>query len=66
MDELNDMLNPDKYFRISRSFYISVDSVSQIHDYFGNRLMLQLKPETDKEAIVSREKVSDFKNWLGK
>jgi two-component system response regulator LytT len=66
MDELNDMLDPDKYFRISRSFYISVDSVAQIHDYFGNRLMLQLRPETDKEAIVSREKVTDFKNWLGK
>ena len=66
MDELNDMLDPDKYFRISRSFYISVNSVAQIHDYFGNRLLLNLKPETDKEAIVSREKVTDFKNWLGK
>ncbi len=66
MDELNDMLNPDKYFRISRAFFISVDSVSQIHDYFGNRLILHLKPESEKEAIVSREKVSDFKNWLGK
>jgi two-component system, LytTR family, response regulator LytT len=66
MDELNDMLDPDRYFRISRSFFISVDSVAQIHDYFGNRLLLHLKPETDKEAIVSREKVTDFKNWLGK
>lgn len=66
MDELNDMLDPDKYFRISRSFFISVNSVAQIHDYFGNRLMLQLKPETEKEAIVSREKVTEFKNWLGK
>ncbi|HWJ90187.1 MAG TPA: LytTR family DNA-binding domain-containing protein [Flavisolibacter sp.] len=66
MDELNEMLDPDKYFRISRSFFISVNSVAQIHDYFGNRLLLHLKPETDKEAIVSREKVTDFKNWLGK
>lgn len=66
MDELNEMLDPDNYFRISRSFFISVDSVSQIHDYFGNRLILQLKPESDKEVIVSREKVTDFKNWLGK
>ncbi|MFL5773686.1 MAG: LytR/AlgR family response regulator transcription factor [Flavisolibacter sp.] len=66
MDELNDMLDPDKYFRISRSFFIAVNSVAQIHDYFGNRLLLNLKPETDKEAIVSREKVTDFKNWLGK
>jgi DNA-binding LytR/AlgR family response regulator len=66
MDELEDMLDPQKYFRISRSFYVSVRSISQIHDYFGNRLMLQLKPEVDKEAIVSREKVSDFKKWMGK
>jgi two-component system response regulator LytT len=66
MDELADMLDPDKYFRISRSFYISVESVDQIHDYFGNRLLLHLKPETDKEAIVSREKVGEFKTWLGK
>jgi two-component system response regulator LytT len=66
MDELNEMLDPDKYFRISRSFFISVNSVAQIHDYFGNRLLLHLKPETDKEAIVSREKVTDFKTWLGK
>jgi len=66
MDELNDMLNPDNFFRISRSFFISVNSVGQIHDYFGNRLLLDLKPETDKEAIVSREKVTEFKTWLGK
>lgn len=66
MDELEDMLDPDRYFRISRSFYIAVDSVDQIHDYFGNRLLLHLKPAVDKEAIVSREKVADFKKWMGK
>ena len=66
MDELSEMLDPDKYFRISRSYYISVNSVDQIHDYFGNRLLLHLKPASEKEAIVSREKVSDFKDWLGK
>lgn len=66
MDELEDMLDPERYFRISRSFYIAVDSVDQIHDYFGNRLLLHLKPAVDKEAIVSREKVADFKKWMGK
>jgi DNA-binding LytR/AlgR family response regulator len=66
MDELEDMLDPEKYFRISRSFYVSVDSIDNIEDYFGNRLMLQLKPAVDKEALVSREKVTDFKKWMGK
>ena len=66
MDELEAMLDPDRYFRISRSFYVSIESVDQIHDYFGNRLLLHLQPVVDKEAIVSREKVSDFKRWMGK
>lgn len=66
MDELEEMLNPDTYFRISRSFYVAINSIDQIHEYFGNRLLLHLKPAVDKESIVSREKVSDFKKWMGK
>jgi two-component system, LytTR family, response regulator LytT len=66
MDELEDMLDPDKYFRISRSFYVSINAIDKIDDYFGNRLILSLKPAVDKEALVSREKVTDFKKWMGK
>lgn len=66
MDELEEMLDPEKYFRISRSFYVSVNSIDKIDDYFGNRLILQLKPSVDKEALVSREKVTEFKKWMGK
>lgn len=66
MDELEDMLDPDRYFRISRSFYVAIASIDKIDDYFGNRLILTLKPPVDKEALVSREKVSDFKKWMGK
>ena len=66
MDELEAMLDPDRYFRISRSFYVSIESVDQIHEYFGNRLLLHLQPVVDKESIVSREKVTDFKRWMGK
>ena len=66
MDELEEMLDPARYFRISRSFYVSINSIDQIHDYFGNRLLLHLKPPVDKESIVSREKVTDFKMWMGK
>jgi DNA-binding LytR/AlgR family response regulator len=66
MDELDDMLDPKVYFRTSRSFYVSVNSIEKIDDYFGNRLILGLKPAVDKEALVSREKVTEFKKWMGK
>jgi DNA-binding LytR/AlgR family response regulator len=66
MDDLAEMLDPEKYYRISRSFYVSINSVDKIDEYFGNRLILGLKPTVDKEALVSREKVTDFKKWMGK
>ncbi len=66
MDELDEMLNPETFFRISRSFFVSIESIEKIDDYFGNRLILQLIPSVDKEALVSREKVTEFKRWMGK
>lgn len=66
MEELEEMLDNQKYFRISRSFYVSNNSVDKIEDYFGNRLLLGLKPPVDKQALVSREKVTTFKKWMGK
>jgi len=66
IDEIETMVDPDQFFRINRAFLVSVKSVDQINDYFGNRLKLNLKPVIDKEALVSREKVTEFKNWMGK
>ncbi|MFD0792726.1 LytR/AlgR family response regulator transcription factor [Mucilaginibacter litoreus] len=66
MDEIEETIDPEQFFRISRSVIVSINSVDQIQPYFGNRLILRLKPAFDKEAIVSREKVNDFKVWMGK
>jgi two-component system, LytTR family, response regulator LytT len=66
MDELAELLDPDAFFRISRSFIVSAKSIDQISDYMGNRLALSLQPAIQKEVLVSREKVSTFKKWLGK
>ncbi|GAB2595955.1 LytR/AlgR family response regulator transcription factor [Spirosoma areae] len=66
LDELEEMLDPTQFFRISRSFLVSIASVDQVQTYFGNRLALKLKPNTDKEVVVSREKLTRFKEWMGK
>jgi len=66
MDEIEQMLDPEQFFRINRAFIVSIKSIDQIHEYFGNRLKLNLKPIIDKEALVSREKVASFKDFMGK
>ena len=66
LDELFDMLDPAQFFRINRGVIVTHGAVEAIQPYFGNRLALGLKPAFEKEALVSREKVSDFKVWMGK
>jgi two-component system response regulator LytT len=66
MDELSDSLNPRQFFRINRGLIVTHQSVQMIQPYFGNRLTLMLMPVFEREALVSREKVNDFKAWMGK
>ncbi|RIV20654.1 DNA-binding response regulator [Fibrisoma montanum] len=66
LDELADALDPAQFFRINRGLILTHRAVEQMQPYFGNRLALTLRPAFEKEAIVSREKVSDFKKWMGK
>jgi two-component system, LytTR family, response regulator LytT len=66
IEQLETLLSPGQFFRVNRSFIISLPAVKEIHAYFGNRLKLYLSPAADKEIIVSRKRVSDFKEWLGK
>lgn len=65
MEELEVLIDPRNFFRINRSYIISIDCIVQIHPYFGNRLKLELNPKIQNEIIVSRERVGSFKTWLG-
>jgi len=66
MEEIEAMLDPQDWFRVSRQFIVSVPSVAEIHPFFNNRLKLHLAPKEPEEVTVSRERVADFKVWLGK
>ncbi|MGB8192414.1 MAG: LytTR family DNA-binding domain-containing protein [Chitinophagaceae bacterium] len=66
MERLEGLLNPEQFFRINRSFIIAFDAVKQAEDYHGNRLIIDVQPGFYEKVIVSRERVSVFKKWLGK
>jgi len=65
LDQLENSLNPRNFFRINRKLIINDQAVAEISNYFNSRLKLSLKPSFSNEVIVSRERVSGFKNWLG-
>ena len=65
MDKLEKMVDTRFFFRINRKTIINISSIAKASSYFNSRLVLQLTPPANFEVIVSREKVKDFKRWMG-
>lgn len=64
LEQLEELLDPVKFFRVSRKFIINIDAIADIISYTNSRLQIKLKNYSEQEIIVSREKVKSFKNWL--
>jgi two-component system LytT family response regulator len=64
LDEVQDIVDPMIFFRIGRKYLIHIDAIEDIVAYTNSRLLLQLTHLTERDAIVSREKVNNFKQWL--
>ena len=65
LDELEQLLDPRLFFRANRQFIVYVKAIDSIHPYFNNKLKLHLKPAIDGEVLISRERASEFKAWMG-
>lgn len=66
MDQLEEVVDPSRFFRISRKYVVAVDSIKDMISYTNSRLRLELETSEDKEVIVARERVQTFKEWLDK
>lgn len=65
LEELERLLNPRDYFRISRSMTLRIDAIAKIMPHLNGRLKLETSPAAPEEIFVSRERVNEFKAWLG-
>jgi DNA-binding LytR/AlgR family response regulator len=66
LDQLEQMLDPVEYFRINRKAIVNINSIQKTGTYFNSRLKITSQHLNDNNSIVSRERVNDFKEWLGK
>ncbi len=64
LDNIEKLLDPKLFFRINRKIIVNFESIGDIHSYFNSRLKVELKPVTDDDVIVSRDRVAGFKAWL--
>jgi DNA-binding LytR/AlgR family response regulator len=65
LDQLDGMLDPKIFFRINRQFIISYPSIGEMFTYSKSRVLLKLNPPSKLDTVVSTERSSAFKAWLG-
>lgn len=64
LDELEKILNPDQFFRINRKHIVNLDSIREIKGQISTKLEVILDQACDQELLVSRDRATDFKNWI--
>jgi len=67
MDELEELLDPDKFYRVNRQFIVSIDVIQSVKSVENSKLIVKLKnPHQNIEIDISRHKAPTFKKWLEK
>lgn len=64
LEQVQPELDPEKFFRVNRTYIVQINAIKDIVAYTNSRLKIILNSYSESEIIVSRERVKDFKNWI--
>jgi DNA-binding LytR/AlgR family response regulator len=66
LEEIEQMVDPDCFFRISRKFIICVDALYEVKTLLSGKLEIRMNQGCEHDLSVSRERAGDFKVWLNR
>ena len=64
MEQLEQLLDPQIFFRINRKVLVHQDAIEKIGTFFNSRLKIHSPYLSEEASVVSRERVQEFKTWL--
>ena len=64
LEYIESVCDPKQFFRINRQVLINKDAILSIESYFNRKVIVQTKLKLSEKLIVSRLKVTAFKDWL--
>lgn len=65
LDRLAQLLSPRQFYRVNRQYLISIAAIDAVH-HAGGRLELELQPAARQPVLVSADRATEFKEWLGR
>jgi two-component system, LytTR family, response regulator len=64
LESLEEILDPKIFYRVNRSYIVNIGAIQDVIVYSNSRLRITPSIKWEPEIIVSREKVSEFKEWF--
>lgn len=62
--QLEDELDPKRFFRVNRNYIISINSIKSFKPFSKGKLVVDIYPSTKEKIFISQEKAAKFKEWL--
>lgn len=66
LEELENTLDPDAFFRINRKYITHIDAFEKIFTLTNGKIRVELKHCKDDDIFLSQSKAASFKAWLDK
>ncbi|MFT3738759.1 MAG: LytTR family DNA-binding domain-containing protein [Breznakibacter sp.] len=64
LDELEQWLDPDLFFRVTRQCILNRAAIVEVQPYFNRKMVVKTSVAAPDKITVSRLKVPDFLNWI--
>lgn len=64
LEDLVQVLSSKQFFRTNRTYVVNLNAIEDVLVYSNSRLKVKLTIPFDKDILVSRDRVADFKNWF--
>jgi DNA-binding LytR/AlgR family response regulator len=64
MDEIEELLDPTRFFRANRQSIVNSEAIQGIRSNENQKLTILLKYPLKSEMDISREKAPSFKKWF--
>ncbi len=66
VEQLYDELDQDYFYQINRSQLVNSEAIMEVHPFLNQRLKLKLKTKSSDQHdfIVSRQRMTSFKEWM--
>jgi len=64
LDELYNGLDSSFFYRANRQSIIAISAIDKIIRYGNNQLKIVVKPNSEVDIIIGKNKASEFKQWL--